>query len=267
MNFDYMIQDNVITFSPKFNSKFNLKLLCELVHDLKKMTNLDELKLEIIFSDYELNNMKKSKISYSQFNQKFDVQHMLETETETEIETGNETLSVTQTDTETNDEINPSTQTDTSVDPNDENSAVAKKENEDNNLSPSIIVDAKNEKETNIIDNISNSPPYMVIYFDENSEKVSETDKIRLKKVKDLIEPERSLHLYIWGYADSLGDSDYNELLSMHRVKAIEKILIENGFSEEQLELKAFGEVHVFGSNNTEEGRHLNRRVEIRIKQ
>jgi chemotaxis protein MotB len=54
--------------------------------------------------------------------------------------------------------------------------------------------------------------------------------------------------------------------LSQARAYSVYKFLVkEKGMSEERLECAGRGEQEPIASNNTEEGRAMNRRVEIRI--
>ncbi|MBW2599471.1 MAG: OmpA family protein, partial [Deltaproteobacteria bacterium] len=58
----------------------------------------------------------------------------------------------------------------------------------------------------------------------------------------------------------------YNDALSMERANAVKAYLMQNfKISLERITVKAYGESMPIASNDTEEGRALNRRVEIDI--
>lgn len=67
------------------------------------------------------------------------------------------------------------------------------------------------------------------------------------------------------GHTDNVGDDVTNAQLGMERARAIKAILVRNGVSAEQVETVSKGEKQPVASNDTDEGRHENRRVEARL--
>ncbi len=66
------------------------------------------------------------------------------------------------------------------------------------------------------------------------------------------------------GYCDADGTDNYNDLLSVNRVKAVKKYLLNNGIPPGNIgNTKGHGEKDPLNENNTEEEKKLNRRVEI----
>jgi outer membrane protein OmpA-like peptidoglycan-associated protein len=70
----------------------------------------------------------------------------------------------------------------------------------------------------------------------------------------------------IEGHTDNKGNDAHNEDLSKRRAEAAKAYLITKGCNPEQIEAKGFGEKIPIATNDTEEGRALNRRVEIKIR-
>lgn len=69
----------------------------------------------------------------------------------------------------------------------------------------------------------------------------------------------------ISGHTDSQGDTDYNEKLSQRRAKAVKDFLVSVlDIPESQLEIQGYGESQPIATNETEQGRALNRRVEFK---
>jgi len=64
------------------------------------------------------------------------------------------------------------------------------------------------------------------------------------------------------GHADSTGDASYNMGLSKRRAESVKKYLVGKGIAAERIATQAFGENNPVASNNTRDGRALNRRVE-----
>jgi len=71
--------------------------------------------------------------------------------------------------------------------------------------------------------------------------------------------------LRIEGYTDNTGGPDINEDLSRRRAEAVRAALIQRGVAPTRLIATGYGPARPIGDNATEEGRALNRRIEIRI--
>ena len=75
--------------------------------------------------------------------------------------------------------------------------------------------------------------------------------------------PERRFRLE--GHADAQGEGPYNFTLSLKRAMQVKSYLVDEGVSPDRLEAAGLGETHPASSNDTDEGRAANRRVELRI--
>ena len=69
------------------------------------------------------------------------------------------------------------------------------------------------------------------------------------------------------GYTDATGPDDYNQGLSERRANSVMDYLAGKGVSASRLSAKGFGESNPIATNETREGRALNRRVELRLVQ
>ncbi len=67
------------------------------------------------------------------------------------------------------------------------------------------------------------------------------------------------------GYTDSTGDADGNLVLSQKRAEAVREALVKAGASADMLTAKGYGAANPVASNDTEEGRFRNRRIEYHI--
>ena len=74
------------------------------------------------------------------------------------------------------------------------------------------------------------------------------------------------LKVEIEGHTDNVGSESYNYKLSNNRAKAVYDYLINNGVSAKRMTFKGFGANKPITSNNTEEGRAINRRTAFKIK-
>ncbi|OGQ08348.1 MAG: hypothetical protein A3G32_03895 [Deltaproteobacteria bacterium RIFCSPLOWO2_12_FULL_40_28] len=71
--------------------------------------------------------------------------------------------------------------------------------------------------------------------------------------------------IVIEGHTDSKGDDAYNSALSQRRAAAVRTFLISKGIPDTRIKSEGFGETRPVVTNNTQEGRAQNRRVELRL--
>jgi outer membrane protein OmpA-like peptidoglycan-associated protein len=67
------------------------------------------------------------------------------------------------------------------------------------------------------------------------------------------------------GHTDSQDTEGFNMELSKNRVTTVQKYLVDKGVSKSRIRISWKGETDPIATNNTEEGREKNRRVEIII--
>jgi OOP family OmpA-OmpF porin len=71
----------------------------------------------------------------------------------------------------------------------------------------------------------------------------------------------------IEGHTDWIGSDAYNAGLSERRANAVQAYLIEHGVDSSRLSTVGYGESRPIASNDTREGRALNRRVELLVQE
>jgi len=71
--------------------------------------------------------------------------------------------------------------------------------------------------------------------------------------------------ILVTGHTDSTGSEDTNQALSEKRARAVANIFISNGVAGARVTTLGMGESQPVASNDSEAGRRLNRRVEIRV--
>ncbi len=86
-----------------------------------------------------------------------------------------------------------------------------------------------------------------------------------LDALTNLLLVRSDLKIRLEGHTDDRGTEDYNMRLSRNRVEAIKKYFVMNGVDPDRIELLYFGEKKPIASNDTDEGRAMNRRVVIEI--
>ncbi|MFK8058175.1 MAG: OmpA family protein, partial [Saprospiraceae bacterium] len=84
-----------------------------------------------------------------------------------------------------------------------------------------------------------------------------------INQLQTLLEGNTSMRIRLQGHTDNVGDVADNLSLSTRRAEAVKAALIKNGIDASRLESKGFGESKPMTSNDTPEGRALNRRTEF----
>jgi outer membrane protein OmpA-like peptidoglycan-associated protein len=84
-----------------------------------------------------------------------------------------------------------------------------------------------------------------------------------LDKVADVLRRNPQYQVSIEGHTDSQGDDASNLALSQNRAKTCQNYLVSKGVDTGRIMSKGFGESKPKSSNETEEGRRMNRRVEF----
>jgi len=84
-----------------------------------------------------------------------------------------------------------------------------------------------------------------------------------LDKIVEILKTNPEITVRIQGHTDSVGSKVYNDALSMKRAESVKTYLTNNGIDGSRLSCEGFGFSKPEASNATEEGRALNRRVEL----
>jgi OOP family OmpA-OmpF porin len=69
--------------------------------------------------------------------------------------------------------------------------------------------------------------------------------------------------IQVTGYTDSIGSEKYNRDLSMRRARAAQEYLVNKGVNPTRIVISGMGESNPIASNDTADGRAMNRRVEV----
>ena len=83
--------------------------------------------------------------------------------------------------------------------------------------------------------------------------------------VAKLMEQNPGLKIEIAGHTDNKGSDSYNQKLSQGRAEAVRDYLVTKWISGKRVLATGYGESEPETSNDTEEGRQINRRVEFKV--
>ncbi len=103
------------------------------------------------------------------------------------------------------------------------------------------------------------------ISFDFNSAAVKPQFRPALDQVAQTLASYQSTFIDISGHTDSIGTDAVNQRLSEQRAQAVADYLSYQGVNRARLATRGFGKQFPIASNDTEEGRAQNRRVEIKL--
>jgi len=103
------------------------------------------------------------------------------------------------------------------------------------------------------------------VLFDTGKYSLRPLAREKLAKVAGIVSGHPGLRLDVEGHTDSVGGDEYNQQLSEQRGGAVRDYLTQQGMPASSVTSKGFGKTQPVASNDTAEGRQLNRRVEIVI--
>lgn len=121
-----------------------------------------------------------------------------------------------------------------------------------------ILLDKANAGATAVLNNI---------FFDFDKFELKEKSITELNKVIRFLNDNPSIHVEIGGHTDSDGSASYNKQLSLKRAQSVVSYLVEKGINKARLSERGYGADHPLRSNDSDENKQANRRIEFKIIQ
>lgn len=103
------------------------------------------------------------------------------------------------------------------------------------------------------------------IFFDIDKFDLKVESEVELKTMLWLMNSNPKMKLEISGHTDNTGSEVHNKELSQNRALAVKNYLINAGIKSDRIVSKGYGSSKPAASNDSEEGRAKNRRIEARI--
>ncbi|MHA8050353.1 OmpA family protein [Aquirufa sp. ROCK-SH2] len=103
------------------------------------------------------------------------------------------------------------------------------------------------------------------LFFELNKATLQPESEPELKRIVSVLKENMSLAIEISGHTDNTGSDEINQKLSLDRADAVKTYLLGAGIKPERIKTKGYGKTKPKASNDTDEGRSINRRVEIEI--
>lgn len=103
------------------------------------------------------------------------------------------------------------------------------------------------------------------VFFDTAKYNLRDESKTELNRLIELLNQYPQMRIEISGHTDNRASLEYNITLSKNRAKSVVNYLIEYGIDASRLEYEGYAYNQPIATNDTPEGRQLNRRVEFKI--
>ena len=103
------------------------------------------------------------------------------------------------------------------------------------------------------------------VTFEFNKTRLRPDSQTILNWVVGIMKKYPDMQVELAGYTDSVGSAGYNLKLSQKRADAVKGYLLEQGIDGSRIQTKGYGKDNPVASNDTDEGRERNRRVELHI--
>lgn len=103
------------------------------------------------------------------------------------------------------------------------------------------------------------------IFFDTDLFNLKPESTVELGKIITFLNDNPGISVEIGGHTDNTGSGDHNIKLSQNRAKSVFEYLVNHGINTKRMTYKGYSFTKPIASNDTEEGRALNRRTEMVI--
>jgi outer membrane protein OmpA-like peptidoglycan-associated protein len=103
------------------------------------------------------------------------------------------------------------------------------------------------------------------VLFDTGKYTLKEPAREKLAKIVGIVISHPGLNLQVEGYTDITGSDELNQRLSEQRSDTVREFLVAQGINPQNITAVGYGKNYPVASNDTREGRALNRRVELVI--
>jgi outer membrane protein OmpA-like peptidoglycan-associated protein len=103
------------------------------------------------------------------------------------------------------------------------------------------------------------------IHFASNSAQIESRSLFKIDNFSDFLMKNKGSYIRIVGHTDSAGSASHNLSLSHKRANSVVQALVERGVSPARLQADGKGESMPISSNQTAEGKAINRRIEAEL--
>ncbi|NVJ22746.1 OmpA family protein [Myxococcus sp. AM011] len=101
--------------------------------------------------------------------------------------------------------------------------------------------------------------------FEEGSATLTPQSDASVGQLASVLREKPNSRVRIAGHTDATGDANVNRQLAQRRAEAVRTALVADGISANRVDVAAVGAEQPVASNNTEQGRDANRRIEVQV--
>lgn len=103
------------------------------------------------------------------------------------------------------------------------------------------------------------------VFFDFDKWDLRPESFVELDRVVKLLTENPAIEIEMSAHTDAKGSDEYNFKLSDNRAKSVREYIISHGIAESRIVSRGYGETKPVDTNDTDDGRQMNRRVEFTI--
>ena len=113
---------------------------------------------------------------------------------------------------------------------------------------------------------IVSQPVFKPVHFDYNAYDLKHYFVDKVQVVAEYLKKNTDKGVILYGNTDDKGQISYNRRLAERRAENVKKYLVKHGIDSTRIKIQIYGEHKSVQSNETQEGRLKNRRVDFEIK-
>jgi OmpA-OmpF porin, OOP family len=103
------------------------------------------------------------------------------------------------------------------------------------------------------------------VYFEFGKSTLKPESFPALNELVELLKAEPTMEIEISGHTDNVGTPQSNMILSQNRAESVRQYLISKGIAQGRVKAVGYGDTKPVATNETDEGRQMNRRTEVKI--
>jgi general secretion pathway protein A len=134
---------------------------------------------------------------------------------------------------------------------------------------PELLTALETPIQEELSSNVNKIPPLpeekVVVRFKYNTNDFTDEGYAELAAYADILALYPDYNVVVTGYTDSQGSQAYNQKLSEFRANIVGSFLLGKGIKPHQIKIKGLGSENPLETNETSQGRMMNRRVEIAL--
>jgi outer membrane protein OmpA-like peptidoglycan-associated protein len=101
--------------------------------------------------------------------------------------------------------------------------------------------------------------------FETGSANLASASEPQIRNIAEILRCYPTVNLKIGGYTDNTGDAAANQRLSQARAEAARQAIVRQGIEPTRIEAEGYGQEHPVASNDTDDGRQRNRRIDVLV--